>query len=790
MRTISETAGLTTSGLERVLDSALGQTEVDELAAALAAGLPGVAAQDAARLLQRLSILMEVHRTIGATLALDQLLPRLIELITKLLEADRGTLFLHDPASNELFSRVLQGGTVAEIRIPSHAGIAGHVFSHAETLNIPDAYTDPRFNPEVDRRTGYRTRNILCAPLLNRDRQVIGVTQLLNRREGAFTEADATLLQVITTQAAAALEHAQLFERLEQARADEQALLEVSAAVAGDLDIDALLIKVMGATTRLLDAERSTLFIHDPATDELWSRVAEGADAFRIPSHAGIAGESFTAGEVLNIPDAYADPRFNQEVDRRTGFRTRSILCMPLANKLGERIAVMQVLNKRGGPFSARDEARLRAFTAQVSVALENARLFRDVLDLKNYNEGILKSLTNGVVTIDPDNAISKVNDAALLLLGRDADEVVGWQAEQLFGNHNPWIISSLDYVASTGGSDYHADTDFHRDGENVTAVNLTVAPLRGVDDRHMGSMLVFEDITSEKRFRSTMARYLAKEVVDKIVSQGGEALAAQAQEATVLFSDIRRFTTIAEQIGARRTVEMLNAYFTDMVEVVLRHNGLLDKYIGDAIMAVFGAPVVSPRDADNAVSVAVEMLQALHQFNHRRRRDGSDDIAIGIGVASGEVIAGSVGSTKRMDYTVIGDTVNLAARLEGANKYFGTSVLLAESTVALLSAPPALRVIDRIRVKGKDTPLEVFEPLTYHEPERLSQLYTALPTYERAMALYRNRQWRDATEGFAEALATVPGDGPAAHYIDRCRYYGGQPPPDDWDGVWQLHEK
>ena len=172
--------------LARVLEAPLGEGDVGKVAEALVAGLAGDDAQVVARLLQRLSILMEVHRVIGATLELDSLLPRLIEAIAALLDADRGTLFLHDKASDELFSRVLQGGQVAEIRIPSHAGIAGHVFTSGETANIPDAYADPRFNQEVDKRTGYRTRSILCMPLLNRDRQVIGVTQLLNRIEFGF----------------------------------------------------------------------------------------------------------------------------------------------------------------------------------------------------------------------------------------------------------------------------------------------------------------------------------------------------------------------------------------------------------------------------------------------------------------------------------------------------------------------------------------------------------------------------------------------------------------------------
>ena len=159
----------------------------------------------------------------------------------------------------------------------------------------------------------------------------------------------------------------------------------------------------MHATTGLLDAERATLFIYDAATDELWSKLAKGAGRPRSASRrsAGLAGAAFPSGEVLNIPDAYADPRFNPQIDRESGFRTRNMLCVPVIDRAGARLGVVQVLNKRGGPFTAIDIRRLKAFSAQIAVAIQNAQLFSDVLALKNYNESILKSLSNGVVTLD-----------------------------------------------------------------------------------------------------------------------------------------------------------------------------------------------------------------------------------------------------------------------------------------------------------------------------------------------------------------------------------------------------
>ena len=776
----------------KIFDSPLQASDVTRIGEAFFGPRGAARAAEAAELLRRFSVLIEVNKTVAHSMSLDQLLPRLIDVITEVLGADRATLFLYDGETEELFSRLVQGGNVNEIRIPCGAGIAGSVFTTGEALTIPDAYADPRFNRAVDKRTNYRTRNILCVPLVNKDGQVIGVTQLLNKSDGAFNHADTALLEAMTSQAAAALEHAQLFERLEIARKEEATLLEVTSAISSNLDLDTLLAKVMTATTELLGAERSTLFIHDAKTGELWSRVAEGVGSkeIRFPSDVGIAGEAFTTRTTLNIPDAQSDPRFNREIDRKTGFHTRNILCLPMLDKSGEPIAAMQVLNKIGGPFTARDESRLKTFSSQAGMALENAALFQDVLELKNYNESILRSLSNGVVTMDTDFKLTKVNEAAIRIIGLAEEAIVGNNAREIFAAPNHWIVRSLDFVAETGGNDYHADTDFLNGAKETVSVNVTVASLTDIDDKAIGYMLVFEDITGEKRFRTTMARYLAKEVVDKVLASGDEPFIASAQEATMLFSDIRRFTTMTESLGPSETVSMLNEYFTEMVDVVLRHNGLLDKYIGDAIMAVFGAPLTSPDDADNAVKVAIEMIHALDKLNARRLRNGQEPIEIGIGINTGDVVAGSVGSEKRMDYTVIGDSVNLAARLESANKFFGTSVLVSENTVAQLKDREDLREIDRLRVKGKTEPTLVYEPLSYHRDEVRDTMLGALPIFHEGLERYRARQWKDAETRFQDFLCHRPEDTAARLYVDRCHFYADKPPEADWDGVWTLEQK
>jgi adenylate cyclase len=452
--------------LQQIFGKLPGSAESATLAAVLGGG-DLMFAEPASGALRRLSVLVEVADTVTRRLSLDHQLPRLIELITEALDAERATLFLHDSDTSELFSRAARGEDLAEIRIPQTVGIAGSVFGSGIAEIINDAYQDPRFNPVVDRRTGYHTKNELCVPLRNLSGQIIGVTEVLNKRSGAFNEIDTALLEAINRHAASALEQAHLMERLEKARQEELELLAITEAISTELHLDTLLARIVAATTQLLDAERSTLFIYDPRKDELWSKVAEGSEQneIRIPASAGIAGAAFTSGDVLNIPDAYADPRFNAEIDRISGFRTRNLLNVPVLDRSGERLGLVQVLNKRGGQFTQTDIRRLKAFCADIAIAIQNARLFSDVLELKNYNESILKSLTNGVITLNQQLVIAKVNEAAQRILGLSLELLVDRPAEQVFGNLNPWITRSLEFVAKMGATDYCGGSGFLDNG-------------------------------------------------------------------------------------------------------------------------------------------------------------------------------------------------------------------------------------------------------------------------------------------------------------------------------------
>ena len=311
----------------KIFEGALEDADLDAIRTLLEDGGSSDVAERVADLLHQYAVLLDVGRRFSSELSLDVLLPQLIEVVSKSLRAEVATLFLYDADTDELYSRVLQGGEVNEIRISTDAGIVGSVFRSGDPLTIPDAYAVSRFNQKVDQETGFKTRDIVCVPLTNRSGEVIGAAQVLNKREGTFGDSDIALLSTITTHAASALEHAQLFERTEKARQEDARMTEIMGAISSEISLDVLLAKIMNGATELLGAERSTLFLYDDKTEELWSLVAEGAGSreIRVPAGAGIAGAVVESGEALNIPDAYADSRFNPEVDRDSGFKTRSI---------------------------------------------------------------------------------------------------------------------------------------------------------------------------------------------------------------------------------------------------------------------------------------------------------------------------------------------------------------------------------------------------------------------------------------------------------------------------------
>lgn len=737
-------------------------------------------------------LLLEVASAVAQEETLDGQLEQIIKLVSQATNADRGTIFLNDSETNELYSRQTAGGLNREIRLFNNRGIAGHVFQSGEGILIADAYADPRFESQIDDQTGYRTNTIACAPLRTMNGEVIGVIQVLNHLgESGFAKKDLERIEAMACQASVAVQRSLSLEEAARKQNREQEFLTLVSELSGELRLGSLLEKVIATITHLLDAERSTLFLNDEKTNELYTEIGEGLGAtkIRLPNHMGIAGTVFKTGESVNIPYAYADLRFNPSFDRQTGFFTRSILCTPLINKAGRVIGATQVLNKRGGVFSDEDASRLKAFTAQMSVALENAKLFDDVKSMKAYAESMLESMASGVITFNDKEIAQTINKAGCRIFKTNANDVIDQKAETLFAEKSAWLPLKLIQVRESGEMLTLQDVELEIAGK-PTAANINLLPLGDASGTAIGSMLMIEDISDEKRMKGTMARYMDPLIAESLMKEGANALGGQESEATVLFSDIRSFTTLTESLGAQGTVNLLNTYFTLMVDCLQREGGMLDKFIGDAVMAIFGLPISTGDDPDKAVRTAIAMLKELEGLNLQRREEGLAAISIGIGLHTDVVVSGNIGSPKRMNYTVIGDGVNLAARLESACKQYGAKLLISEATRSRLRGTYRLREADMVVVKGKTEPVVIYEVLDFHSDESFPRAMEVLNHYRDGLNLYRDCRWDSASKCFENAIALNPNDRLSRLYVERCVKFKSTPPPSDWNGVWIMESK
>ena len=407
---------------------------------------------------------------------------------------------------------------------------------------------------------------------------------------------------------------------------------------------------------------------------------------------------------------------------------------------------------------------------------------------MKNYNESMLESMSNGVITLDEEGKIVTCNAAGLRILQADQADIVENAADEFFSDANGWIMEMVQKVNENQVSDIVVDAEMDSPGGTLS-VNLSVLPLVNTEEEKLGTMIMIEDISSEKRMKSTMSRYMDPGIAEQLLQDGEDILGGTSTVATVLFSDIRGFTPLTEELGAQGTVSLLNEYFTIMVECIQNEGGMLDKFIGDAIMAAFGMPVPGDDDEDRAVRAAVSMITDLRAWNVERLAKGQKPVDMGVGLNTDTVVSGNIGSPKRMDYTMIGDGVNLAARLESACKQYAARILISENTYTKLRGTYRSREVDFVVVKGKTEPVAVYEILDYHTDETFPNVMEALNHFKSALGHYREGKWDDATAAFNEVLGLNSEDRLSQIYIDRCEQLKASPPP-DWKGIWVMESK
>ncbi|MGB3514738.1 MAG: adenylate/guanylate cyclase domain-containing protein [Microcoleaceae cyanobacterium] len=796
----------------------------------------------------------------------DAILHEMLRSITlktgELLNADRTTIWLLDEEKNELWSTVAQGADEKplELRIPADKGIAGEAAKDKKIINIPfDFYNDPRSDAakKVDKQYGYRTYTMVVMPLLKEETgDLIAVVQLLNKlkpddekygelaekidRKG-FTDEDEKVFREFAPSISLILESSKSFYAATQRQRAAEALMKaVDSLSKSSLDLEDTLKKVMEQAKDLMNADRSTLWLIDHDKDQLWTKIPINGDLIeiRIAREEGFAGIVATSGEPLLIPfDVYKDSRSvkSQEVDRKTGYRTSSLLCMPVFNADDELIGVTQLINKKKqgeyppynpgnwpeapeqwkASFNRNDLEFMRAFNIQAGVALQNAKLFETVKQEQQRQKDILRSLSNGVISTDKVGKVIATNESARDLLGMVETEVLeGRSVKELIsfkeGDFAKWFDVALSPGDLKDRQQYYPDQTLLPKGDlPPQSVNLSINSMVDVCDAKKvnGVLVVMEDITGEKQVKNLMYRYMTPEVAEQLLASGDTGLGGKRQHVSVLFSDIRSYTTLTEDMKAEQVVTMLNEYFEEMVDAVFKYKGTLDKYIGDALMAVFGSPAPLDDHPLHAMQSAVEMRQRLKVFNQHRLASGKKPIAIGIGIHSDEVVSGNIGSSKRMELTSIGDGVNLASRLEGTSKQYGTDLVISDNTYQPYKELLLVRELDLIIVKGKSKPVRIYELLGFKQGPLQQELspeqHRIIEHYHQGREYYlRPSKEKDLTDSsikeafalaeaeFKEVLKVDPNNKAAKLHVGRCQLFQTELPPKNWDGVWKLTEK
>jgi adenylate cyclase len=302
----------------------------------------------------------------------------------------------------------------------------------------------------------------------------------------------------------------------------------------------------------------------------------------------------------------------------------------------------------------------------------------------------------------------------------------------------------------------------------------------------------VYRYITEErekKKIRGAFQYYLTASVINEMLKDPSKLkLGGDKKDLTVLFSDIRGFTTISEKLTPEDLVHLLNEYLTEMTNLVFKYDGLLDKYMGDAIMAVFGAPLDQPDHALRACRTALGMMEELKKLQKKWADEGRPVFDIGIGINSGDMVVGNMGSDMRFDYTVMGDMVNLGSRLEGTNKEYGTNIIISEYTYAVIKDTLFCRELDSVRVKGKKLPVKIYELLG--EKKDAEKWEKAVSLFEEGLSKYKQGLWDEAIAAFGNVLEVKKDDAPAKLYLDRCVELKKNPPEGPWDGVFTMTRK
>ena len=514
-----------------------------------------------------------------------------------------------------------------------------------------------------------------------------------------------------------------------QGEASVDELVRASGLLARESTATSLIEVLVDQSVDISGSDLAAAYLYlDPDSSTSPLRLVHRRGRYDLPQRLSRDLEAIdfvvSSGEALVLHDR--DRRFF--TDALLDPAMRSAVVLPLETPRA-RIGVL-ILNIRRPDYYRRTHLSfLESFAELASGMLHNCELFEELRDqlrrveaLERYQESVFSSMTNLLVTTDEDGRIRYFNEVAAQRIGLQETDLGRPFSDAFSGKLDKRIVNTVTSAASDGREVLGVE-GILKTGKSGIDFSLNVSPLQGKRGRREGLTLLFTDQSAERELKSQVkvvkeerrvikdmfARYLSNELVESIMLQpelvrpGGDK-----KQATIFFADIRGYTSFSESKEPEYIIEVLNAYFTEAVEIIINHRGYIDKFIGDAIMAVWGVPLVTvEQDAINAVSCAVEIQARVQARDRVFFRGEANALKVGIGMHTGPLVAGNLGSARRMDYSVIGDTVNVAARLEGVAK--GGDVIITESTRDLIGDRFKLQELEPVKVKGKERPIHIF---------------------------------------------------------------------------------
>ncbi len=552
--------------------------------------------------------------------------------------------------------------------------------------------------------------------------QILGLSQLTGQIRTSLQGARASLppdtLKRLSGLESTLFQLSRQVTAVEEERSKLLALADVTQAVNSSLELDEVLRLVMDTIVQLTEAERGFLMLRE-AQGEMAIRIARNWEQESInPGEFAISRtviqRVLSSGEAVMTTNAQEDPRFGGQ-ESIVAYNLRSILCVPLKVK-AELIGVIYADNRiRTGIFTEAERELLVVFANQAAIALENARLFAsvrhtlaEVTELKNLMDNVFSSIVSGVLTSDIRDQITLCNRAAESILGQNKAELVGHKLDEAFPAMAEELRPHMASVRQTDKPVIGLEISHTMPERGIVDWRLNLSPLKDADQATQGVAIVVDDMTERKLLeaqRRLLERMVSPAIIAKIDPDSLQ-IGGQRVDITILFADIRGFTSYSEKRSPEELVAVLNRYLAAGAEAVLAQEGTVDKFLGDAVMAWFNAPVPQPDHTLRAVRAALTLKAAVE--NLHAELPPKAHLSFGVGIHYGEAVLGWIGTEKRLEYTAIGNSVNTAKRIQENSAE--NQILISKEAYGRVKGMVVAKQCPPLQAKGKSTPMEVFE--------------------------------------------------------------------------------